>query len=99
MQVQRMFGVNAEAASTGLTVYVLGFAFGPLLCMQHILLSIIVHTDSLFFVMQGQVLLLKSDFYMTLILGLGPMSELFGRRLPYMISWPLLVGESNIPES
>lgn len=22
------------------------------------------------------------------------MSELFGRRLPYLISWPLLVGES-----
>ncbi|KLO12517.1 MFS general substrate transporter [Schizopora paradoxa] len=51
-QVMRMFGVNAEAASVGLTVYVLGFAFGPLLC---------------------------------------PMSELFGRRLPYLISWPLLV--------
>ncbi|KAH8112349.1 MFS general substrate transporter [Phellopilus nigrolimitatus] len=30
-QIQKTFGVNAEVASTGLTVYVLGFAFGPLL--------------------------------------------------------------------
>lgn len=33
-QVQEMFGVNAEVASLGLTTYVLGFAFGPLLCMS-----------------------------------------------------------------
>lgn len=45
------FGINEATADTGVAIFVIGFAFGPL-------------------------------FW-------GPMSEMYGRRLPYIISWPL----------
>ncbi|KAH8115235.1 major facilitator superfamily domain-containing protein, partial [Phellopilus nigrolimitatus] len=54
LQIIARYGVNAVTASSGLTVYVLGFSFGPLFC---------------------------------------PLSEMFGRQLPYRISWPMLVGK------
>lgn len=31
-QIRRLYGVNEDIASTGLTVYVLGFGFAPLIC-------------------------------------------------------------------
>ena len=31
-------------------------------------------------------------FGMTFVCCTGPMSEMYGRTLPYMISWPLLIG-------
>ncbi|THH03145.1 hypothetical protein EW145_g6492 [Phellinidium pouzarii] len=78
-QIQKTYGVNASVASLGLTVYVLGFAFGPLgvrtqLSNLHFLLTRnsptppLPHRPS------------------------GPMSEMYGRRLPYLVSWPLLIG-------
>ncbi|KAI0082068.1 MFS general substrate transporter [Panus rudis PR-1116 ss-1] len=51
-QLREMYGVNADVASTGLTLYVLGFAIGPLV---------------------------------------WPCSEMYGRRIPYMLSWVLMI--------
>ncbi|TDL20718.1 MFS general substrate transporter [Rickenella mellea] len=59
VQIRRLYGVNADLSSLGLSLYVLGFAFGPLL-------STIIDAC------------------------IGPLSEMKGRTLPYMISWPLL---------
>ena len=53
IQIQKLYGASAVTASSGLTVYVLGFSLGPLLW--------------------------------------GPLSEMYGRRLPYLISWPFLI--------
>lgn len=53
-QLERLYGINEIAASSGLTLYVLGFAFGPLIW--------------------------------------GPMSEMYGRKVAYMLSWPLMIG-------
>ncbi|KAM5544656.1 hypothetical protein V8D89_001554 [Ganoderma adspersum] len=61
LQIRAKYNANPDLSSTGLTVYVLGFSFGPLLC-----------------------------------LFAGPMSEVYGRKLPYMVSWPLLIVMSAI---
>ncbi|EJC99613.1 MFS general substrate transporter [Fomitiporia mediterranea MF3/22] len=52
LQIIARYSVNADTASSGLTVYVLGFSLGPLFC---------------------------------------PLSEMYGRTLPYRLSWPMLV--------
>ncbi|KAI0263386.1 MFS general substrate transporter [Gloeopeniophorella convolvens] len=51
--LMQKYHINIEAASSGLSLYVLGFAMGPLIW--------------------------------------GPFSELRGRRLSYMIAWPLMI--------
>ncbi|KAA1478520.1 MFS general substrate transporter [Dentipellis sp. KUC8613] len=61
-QLQREYGVNEETTSAGLTLYVFGFALGPLIC------------ELLW-------------YHLT-----GPMSEMFGRKSAYTVSWPLLIG-------
>ncbi|RPD54868.1 MFS general substrate transporter [Lentinus tigrinus ALCF2SS1-6] len=58
LQIRAKYNANADTASAGLTVYVLGFSFGPLVW--------------------------------------GPMSEIYGRKLPYMVSWPILIVMSAI---
>ncbi|KAI1783606.1 MFS general substrate transporter [Ganoderma leucocontextum] len=57
LQIRARYNASPDLSSTGLTVYVLGFSFGPLL---------------------------------------WPMSEVYGRKLPYMVSWPLLIAMSAI---
>ncbi|KAH9933622.1 MFS general substrate transporter [Epithele typhae] len=57
LQIRARFDTSADISSTGLTVYVLGFSLGPLIC---------------------------------------PMSEIYGRKLPYMVSWPFLIAMSGI---
>ncbi|KII89830.1 hypothetical protein PLICRDRAFT_40003 [Plicaturopsis crispa FD-325 SS-3] len=51
-QIKSVYGVNADLASVGLTVYLLGLGFGPMIC---------------------------------------PMSEMYGRKMAYSISWPLMI--------
>ncbi|KAI0788184.1 MFS general substrate transporter [Fomes fomentarius] len=58
LQIRAKYNASPDVSSSGLTVYVLGFSFGPLVC--------------------------------------GPMSEVYGRKLPYMISWPLLMATSAV---
>jgi len=50
-QIEQEFGVSGELATAGLSLYILGFALGPLL--------------------------------------LGPISEFYGRRPVYLVSWAL----------
>ena len=38
-QLERLYGINEIAASSGLTLYVLGFAFGPLICQILLLIT------------------------------------------------------------
>ncbi|KAI0750005.1 major facilitator superfamily domain-containing protein [Daedaleopsis nitida] len=58
LQIRAKYGASPDVSSSGLTVYVLGFSFGPL--------------------------------------GVRPMSEIYGRKMPYMISWPLLIATSAV---
>ncbi|KAI0063445.1 MFS general substrate transporter [Artomyces pyxidatus] len=52
-QLGEEYGVGVVTTSAGLSLYVLGFGTGPLIC--------------------------------------GPMSELYGRKLPYTLAWPLMI--------
>ncbi|KAH8100972.1 MFS general substrate transporter [Cristinia sonorae] len=59
-QIIERYGVNQDVASTGLTTYVLGFGFGPLLW--------------------------------------GPLSEMYGKRIIFLISWAFMT-VSMIPSA
>ncbi|THH19253.1 hypothetical protein EW146_g1874 [Bondarzewia mesenterica] len=73
-QLERVYGINDIAASSGLTLYVLGFAVGPLVC------------QSLVFILLRQIAE-PEELYAG-----GPMSEMYGRKSAYMLSWPLMIG-------
>lgn len=65
LSVSAYFGVSIEVALLGISLYVLGFAFGPLICM-----------------IVPQLPILKQE-----LSGIGgPLSELYGRRNPLIIS-------------
>ncbi|OCH85565.1 MFS general substrate transporter [Obba rivulosa] len=57
--IRQRYGVSADVASVGLTLYVLGFGFAPLLC---------------------------------------PLSEMYGRKRPLMVSWILLLA-TTVPSA
>ncbi|OCB87071.1 MFS general substrate transporter [Sanghuangporus baumii] len=69
-QLSEKYKASDVVISLGLSGYVLGFSFGPVVC------------ESRRFVVAIRGLIS--------VLG-GPLSEMYGRRVPYLFSWPLLV--------
>lgn len=90
LQIRGIYDVNAAVASSGLTVYVLGFSLGPLLCEHAISILIYVALITCPVMPGGKCHLVIANT--TVEQYSGPMSEMYGRRLPYLVSWALLIG-------
>ncbi|EMD31510.1 hypothetical protein CERSUDRAFT_119731 [Gelatoporia subvermispora B] len=76
--IRERYGVSADVASIGLTLYVLGFGFAPLLWGNYLPLL---------------PLNIPADRQCT-----GPLSEMYGRKRPLMVSWVLLMA-ATVPSA
>lgn len=95
LQLQAKYDASETVISLGLSGYVLGFSLGPILCEYFSVEWIIwgwlnireIGGEQRVYEKGRRVLLFMASE------SSGPMSEMYGRRLPYLISWPLLVGK------
>lgn len=85
------YHIGVQLASSGLSFYVLGFATGPLICGYSYHTMIDSPLTCCGFA-QGVIWLISWHLDSLIDLLIGPLSELYGRRLPYLISWPVLLG-------
>jgi len=93
--VVHRYGISETVNSLGLSLFVLGFALGPLICQSHSVFF--CSLNDWFRIYSGSMYLFNFPFHgvpdpRTII---GPVSEIYGRRIGYLIAWPLLISRTQ----